>query len=56
MPYAMVFAIMSLVSLFKWLGSQGRYQDMWLYCLRGQLDGRYLPLSDHHVRGFSGYW
>ena len=33
--------------------SQGRYQDMWLYCLRGQLDGRYLPLSDHHVRGFS---
>ena len=26
---------------------------MWVYCLRGQLDGRYLPLSDHHVRGFS---
>ena len=26
---------------------------MWLGCLRGQLDGRYFPLSDHHIRGFS---
>ena len=32
---------------------QGRYQDMWLGCLRAQLDGRYFPLSDHHIRGLS---
>lgn len=32
---------------------QGRYQDMWIGTLRGQIDGRYLPLSDHHIRGFS---
>lgn len=32
---------------------QGRYESMWLGCLRGQLDGRYFPLSDHHIRGLS---
>lgn len=32
---------------------QGRYEVMWLGFLRGQLDGRYFPLSDHHIRGFS---
>ena len=32
---------------------QGRYEAMWLGCLRGQLDGRYFPLSDHHIRGLS---
>ena len=32
---------------------QGRYEAMWLGFLRGQLDGRYFPLSDHHVRGLS---
>ena len=32
---------------------QGRYEAMWLGFLRGQLDGRYVPLSDHHVRGLS---
>ena len=26
---------------------------MWLGCLRGQLDGRHFPLSDHHIRGLS---
>ena len=32
---------------------QGCYEAMWLACLRGQLDGRYFPLSDHHIRGLS---
>ena len=32
---------------------QGRFQAMWLSALRGQLDGRYFPLSDHHIRGLS---
>ena len=32
---------------------QGRYQDMWLGSLKSQVDGRSLPLSDHHIRGFS---
>ena len=32
---------------------QGRYEDMWLGCLRGQIDGRFFPLSDHHIRGLS---
>ena len=32
---------------------QGRYEAMWLGFLRGQLDGRYFPLSDHHIRGLS---
>ena len=32
---------------------QGRYEDMWLGCLKYQLDGRYFPLSDHHIRGLS---
>ena len=26
---------------------------MWLDSLRSQVDGRYFPLSDHHIRGFS---
>ena len=26
---------------------------MWLGFLRGQLDGRYFPISDHHIRGLS---
>ena len=26
---------------------------MWLGCLRSQLDGRYFPISDHHIRGLS---
>ena len=25
----------------------------WLGCLRSQIDGRYFPISDHHIRGFS---
>ena len=32
---------------------QGRYEAMWLGCLRAQVDGRYFPISDHHIRGFS---
>ena len=32
---------------------QGRYEKMWLGSLRAQVDGRYFPLSDHHIRGFS---
>ena len=32
---------------------QGRYQEMWLGSLRAQVDGRYFPMSDHHIRGFS---
>ena len=32
---------------------QGRYESMWLACLRGQLHGRHFPLSDHHIRGLS---
>ena len=32
---------------------QGRYEAMWLGCLRSQIDGRYFPISDHHIRGFS---
>ena len=32
---------------------QGRYEAMWLSCLRSQVDGRYFPISDHHIRGFS---
>ncbi len=33
--------------------AQGRYEEMWLGFLRGQLDGRYFPISDHHIRGLS---
>ena len=32
---------------------QGRYEAMWLGSLRSQIDGRWFPLSDHHIRGFS---
>ena len=32
---------------------QGRYESMWLGSLRSQVDGRYFPISDHHIRGFS---
>ena len=32
---------------------QGRYEAMWLGSLQGQLDGRFFPLSDHHIRGLS---
>ena len=32
---------------------QGRYEAMWLGCLLAQVDGRYFPISDHHIRGFS---
>ena len=32
---------------------QGRYEAMWLGCLRAQIDGRYFPMSDHHIRGYS---
>ena len=32
---------------------QGRYESMWLGSLLSQVDGRYFPLSDHHIRGFS---
>ena len=33
--------------------AQGRFEAMWMGFLRGQLDGRYFPLSDHHMRGLS---
>ena len=33
--------------------SQGRYQAMWLGALRAQVDGRWFPLTDHHVRGLT---
>lgn len=33
--------------------AQGRFEAMWLGFLQGQLDGRYFPLSDHHIRGLS---
>ena len=33
--------------------AQGRYEDMWLGSLQSQVDGRYFPLSDHHIRGLS---
>ena len=33
--------------------AQGRYEDMWLGSLRSQIDGRYFPLTDHHIRGLS---
>ena len=32
---------------------QGRYESMWLGSLRSQIDGRYFPISDHHIRGLS---
>ena len=32
---------------------QSRFEEMWLGFLRGQLDGRYFPLSDHNIRGLS---
>lgn len=32
---------------------QGRYEDMWLASIKSQIDGRYFPISDHHIRGFS---
>ena len=32
---------------------QGFYESMWLGFLTGQIDGRYFPFSDHHIRGFS---
>ena len=32
---------------------QGRYEDMWIGTLRAQIDARYFPISDHHIRGFS---
>ena len=32
---------------------QGNYQDMWFAILSAQLDRRYFPLTDHHIRGFS---
>ena len=32
---------------------QGRYQDMWLSFLQGQLDGRFFMLTDHNIRGLS---
>tara|TARA_Y100001933_G_C18985229_1_gene558227 strand:- start:16 stop:1986 length:1971 start_codon:yes stop_codon:yes gene_type:complete len=32
---------------------QGRYQDMWLGSMQSQIDGRFFPLSDHHIRGLS---
>jgi len=32
---------------------QGRFEDMWLGCLRSQLDARYFPISDHHIRSLS---
>ena len=32
---------------------QGRYEEMWLSSLKGQIDGRQIPLSDHHIRGLS---
>ena len=31
----------------------GRYEAMWLGLLRGQIDGRFFPLTDHHIRGLS---
>ena len=43
----------SYLSQLQVAWTQGRYEDMWLGCLRGQLDGRFFPLSDHHIRGFS---
>lgn len=32
---------------------QGRYESMWLGFLRAQVDGRYINVSDHHVRAMS---
>ena len=32
--------------------ANGSYESMWLGNLRAQVDGRYFPLSDHHIRGF----
>jgi len=32
---------------------QGRFESMWLGSLKAHVDGRYFPLSDHHIRGFS---
>ena len=32
---------------------QGRYEAMWRGCLLAQIDGRYFPISDHHIRGYS---
>ena len=32
---------------------QGRYESMWLGFLRAQVDGRYISVSDHHVRALS---
>ena len=26
---------------------------MWIVVCEAQIDGRYFPLSDHHIRGFS---
>ncbi len=33
--------------------SQGRYEQMFISAAAAQIDGRYFPISDHHVRAFS---
>jgi len=33
--------------------SQGRYEQMWISAAAAQNDGRYFPVSDHHIRAFS---
>ena len=39
------------LSLLQVAWVQGRYEDMWLGSLRAQIDGRYVPISDHFIRG-----
>ncbi|KZR84360.1 hypothetical protein PMIT1342_00077 [Prochlorococcus marinus str. MIT 1342] len=33
--------------------SQGRFEQMWLSVAAAQNDGRYFPISDHHIRALS---
>ena len=40
-----------IISPVTRLLAQGRYEDMWLGSLRAQIDGRYVPISDHFIRG-----
>ena len=37
----------------KLLGFKDATNQCGLGCLRAQIDGRYFPISDHHIRGFS---